>query len=69
MATVQQSPRRGRVLSFTGSSSNKSEKSENSHKSSGSHHKMKLSETHEEKEANRPRTHADPTRAIQELQP
>ncbi|KLJ12518.1 hypothetical protein EMPG_12455 [Blastomyces silverae] len=66
MAAVQASPKRGRVLSFTGSASNKSEKT---HKSSGSHHKIKLSETHEEKEANRSRTHADPSRAIQELQP
>ncbi|KAL2386522.1 hypothetical protein RJZ90_000659 [Blastomyces dermatitidis] len=66
MAAVQESPERGRVLSFTGSSSSKSEKT---HKSSGSHHKMNLSETHEEKEASRLRTHADPSRAIQELQP
>ncbi|OJD14116.1 hypothetical protein AJ78_05517 [Emergomyces pasteurianus Ep9510] len=65
-APGEESPKRSRVLSFTGSSSNKSEKTR---KSSGSHHKKSLSETHQEKEANRPRTHADPTRAIQELQP
>ncbi|OAX77531.1 hypothetical protein ACJ72_08169 [Emergomyces africanus] len=61
----QESPKRSRVLSFTGSSN----KSEKTRKSSGSHHKKSLSETHQEKEANRPHTHADPTRAMQELQP
>ncbi|EER44608.1 predicted protein [Histoplasma capsulatum H143] len=59
------SPKRSRVLSLTSSSG----KSEKSRKSSGSQHKIKLTETHEEKEAYRPRTYADPTRAIQELQP
>ncbi|PGH14891.1 hypothetical protein AJ79_02754 [Helicocarpus griseus UAMH5409] len=59
----QEVPRRPRVLSFH---SNKSEKT---HKSSGSHTRIDLSETHKEKEANRMHTYADPTRAMQELQP
>ncbi|KGM92179.1 uncharacterized protein PADG_11717 [Paracoccidioides brasiliensis Pb18] len=63
MANTRQASKRSRVLSFT------SNKSGRTHKSSGSGSKMDLTETHEEKEAKRMHTYADPTRAIQELQP
>ncbi|KAI1978438.1 hypothetical protein LOZ51_000141 [Ophidiomyces ophidiicola] len=61
MAAAQaESSRHTRMLSFH---SNKSEKSQ------GSKTKEQLVETHREKEANRMHSHADPTRAINELQP
>ncbi|KAK2734002.1 hypothetical protein FQN55_003063 [Onygenales sp. PD_40] len=56
-------PRHGRVLSFN---SNKSEKT---HKSRGSGQKIHYTESPKEKEANRIHTHADPTLAMNELQP
>ncbi|WEW59967.1 hypothetical protein PRK78_005449 [Emydomyces testavorans] len=63
MAAAPERVRHSRILSF---SSNKSERSSNSH---GSKPKTHLIETHQEKEANRMHTHADPTRAINEAQP
>ncbi|KAJ9315252.1 hypothetical protein DTO271D3_4419 [Paecilomyces variotii] len=55
--------KRGRVLSFH---SNKSEKT---HRSSGSGHKISLSESHDEKASRLLHTKADPTLAMQEAQP
>jgi hypothetical protein len=56
------SPRRNRGISFGG-------KSEKSHKSSGSHGKISLHETPEEKARRALHTKADPTLAMNEAQP
>ncbi|GKT42371.1 uncharacterized protein ColSpa_02552 [Colletotrichum spaethianum] len=59
-----QSPhRRPRTFSF------QSNKSHKSHKSSGSHPKIDLHETHQEKEAKRLHSKADPTVAMSEAEP
>ena len=44
-------------------------RSNHSHHSSGSGHKISLTETHEEKESRRLHTKADPTMAITEAEP
>ena len=54
--------KRGRVFSFSG-------KSDKSHKSADSVHRISLTETHEEKVARALHTKADPTLAINEAQP
>lgn len=61
--TRGEAPKRGRVLSFT---SNKSDKT---HRSSGSGHKISLIESHEEKLARQLHTKADPNSAMNEAQP
>lgn len=60
MAPGQQRPRTKSTFSF---------RSNHSHHSSGSKDKIQLTESHEEKEARRLNTKADPTMAMTEAEP